>query len=109
VGAGDDAVDVMIGTDCSVANLDDEEACPRCVKTTDCNNDCGECELCPGKTVDDLPDSCTPPPPPDGGTYDGGTPPPPNTCNNGEQVCSPDIPCPGELYCSFGCCIEQVH
>jgi hypothetical protein len=107
VGAGDEAVDVMIGATCSVDNLDDETACPRCVKTTDCNNDCGECELCPGKTVDDLPDHCTPPPP-DGGTYDGGTPPPPNTCDNGEQVCSPDVPCPGELYCSFGCCIEQV-
>ena len=62
----------MISAACSVDNLDDETACPRCVKTTDCNNDCGECELCPGKTVDDLPDSCTPPPP-DGGTYDGGT------------------------------------
>lgn len=103
-----DSVDIMIGSTCSLDNIDDEAACPRCVKTADCNNDCGECELCPGKTVDDLPDSCTPPPP-DGGTYDGGVPPPPNTCDNGEIVCSAEIPCPGELFCSLGCCIEVVR
>jgi hypothetical protein len=100
---------VLIGGTCSVDQLDDEQACPRCMKTTDCSNDCGECELCPGKTVDDLPDSCTPPPP-DGGTPppDGGTPPP-NTCDNGEPVCSADIPCVGEFYCSFGCCLPIVR
>ncbi|HVR20244.1 MAG TPA: hypothetical protein VMS65_11125, partial [Polyangiaceae bacterium] len=99
---------VIIGGACSVSALDDETICPRCTKTTVCGNDCGECELCPGKTVDDLPDSCTPPPP-DGGTPDSGTPPPPNTCDNGEIVCSAEIPCPGEYYCSLGCCLPVVR
>jgi hypothetical protein len=111
-------VNVMVGSTCSVANIDDEEACPRCVKTTECGNDCGECELCLGKTVEDLPASCTPPPP-DGGVPDGGypdsgpdggyTPPPPNTCDNGEIVCDLEHPCPMPLYCSLGCCIEIVR
>jgi len=101
-------LDVLTASSCSLANIDDETACPRCTKTVECGNDCGECELCPGRTVEDLPDSCTPPPP-DGGTYDGGVPPPPNSCDSGEIVCSEEIPCPGELYCSLGCCIEVVH
>jgi hypothetical protein len=98
-------LNVLIGGSCSIAVIDDESVCPRCTKTTDCNNDCGECELCPGKTIDDLPDSCndTPPPP------DGGTPPPPNTCDNGEIVCSTEIPCPGEYYCTLGCCLPIVR
>jgi len=102
--AGGGTVDVLIGGSCSVSKIDDETACPRCTKTTDCNNDCGECELCPGKTVDDLPDSCQPPPPPD-----GGTPPPPNTCDGGEVVCSADVPCPSGYFCSLGCCIAVVR
>jgi hypothetical protein len=108
--ANGDELDVLIGSACSVANIDDENACPRCEKATDCNNDCGECELCPGKTLEDLPDSCNMVP--DGGTYDGGTYDgggPGNTCDNGEIVCNAETPCPGELYCSFGCCIEVVR
>jgi hypothetical protein len=104
-----DELDISIGASCSLDNLDDEDACPRCEKATDCNNDCGECELCLGKTLEDLPPSCNMVPDGgtyDGGTYDGGTG---NTCDNGEIVCSTDMPCPGELYCSFGCCIEVVH
>ena len=103
-----DEVDILIGSSCSLDNIDDENACPRCEKATDCSNDCGECELCLGKTLEDLPDSCNMVP--DGGTYDGGydggTG---NTCDNGEIVCSAEAPCPGELFCSFGCCIEVVH
>jgi hypothetical protein len=110
--ADGETLDVMIGNTCSLDNIDDETACPRCVKSTQCNNTCGECELCPGKTVDDLPDSCTPPPP-DGGVPDAGdggyTPPPPNTCDNGEIVCSEDVPCPYPYFCSLGCCIEVVR
>ncbi|HEX6274684.1 MAG TPA: hypothetical protein VFZ53_16695 [Polyangiaceae bacterium] len=97
-------LDVVIGGSCSLDTLDDESVCVRCTKTTECGNDCGECELCPGKTVDDLPDSCMPPPPPD-----GGTPPPPNTCDNGETVCSAEIPCPTEYFCSLGCCLPIVR
>jgi hypothetical protein len=110
--ANGDDLDVLIGTACSIANIDDEQACPRCVKTTQCGNDCGECELCPGKTAEDLPDSCTPPPP-DGGVPDAGdggyTPPPPNTCDNGEMICGTEFPCPNGMFCSLGCCIEVVR
>jgi hypothetical protein len=109
----DGAVDVFTAATCSIEKIDDENACPRCVKSTLCNNDCGECELCPGKTVDDLPESCGTTDPPDGGTpEDGGTPPtdggdpPVYECNSGQQVCSPEIDCPPNYYCSLGCCVD---
>ena len=99
------------------------EGCTDCVQTTDCANMCGRCELCPGKTVADLPADCgtTPPPPTggSGGTGDSGSggvggstggtggstpPPPPYTCDNGEQVCVQSTDCGNLQYCSFGCC-----
>ncbi len=108
------AVDILTGGSCSLNDLDDEEACPRCVKSPDCENTCGRCELCPGRSIDDLPEDCgmdpptgeppdTDPPdtdPPDG---DPGDPPvvepppdidpPPYECENG-RVCSDALPCP---------------
>jgi hypothetical protein len=51
---------ILVGESCSLANIDDEKACPRCEPTTICANECGECEICVGMTVDDLPDSCWP-------------------------------------------------
>ena len=94
--------DIIIGGSCSIENIADESACPRCTKTTQCDNGCGECELCLGKTVEDLPESCTPP------ETDAGTPPG-YTCDNGETVCSADLPCPGSYYCSLGCCLPQIE
>jgi hypothetical protein len=106
VGTGDGtSIDVLTISTCSLDNIDDEDACPRCEKSTQCENECGECELCLGKTEADLPDSCheePPPPPEDGGTP---TPPPPAyTCEDGTQVCSETIPCGAEEYCRLGCC-----
>lgn len=107
-------VDIAIGTGCSVDKVNDQTACPRCTKSTQCANDCGTCELCLGKTVADLPASCAPKPPTDGGTPvvpDGGdaAPPPPTyTCNNGETTCSLTQPCPTGGYCSQGCCLT-IH
>ena len=46
---------VRIGGTCDYENLD---ACATCVQTTECVNECGECELCAGKTVEALPASC---------------------------------------------------
>jgi hypothetical protein len=43
-------VDVVLTSECSLDSLDDKTACPRCVPSTDCVNECGECELCPGET-----------------------------------------------------------
>jgi hypothetical protein len=104
----DGSIDILTGTTCSLDNIDDEDACPRCVKSEVCGNTCGECELCPGKTVDDLPETCTP-------TGSGGAPgagggpgDPGYTCDDGEQVCGPDLPgCPIGRYCSLGCCLQQ--
>jgi hypothetical protein len=56
-------VHVIIGDDCTEENLDE---CQTCVPTDDCTNECGECELCLGKTIEDLPDYCF---------TDDGTPP----------------------------------
>jgi hypothetical protein len=101
------SVDVLTISSCALDNIEDEDACPRCEKSTQCENECGECELCLGKTEADLPESCgednPPPPPPE----DGGPPPPPppnHTCDDGGQVCSDTLPCGPDEYCRLGCC-----
>lgn len=112
---GDGSVrDVVITPDCEEENIDD---CLSCVKDTDgCNNECADCELCPGKTVADLPAKCfTTPPPTDGGTPDGSTPggstpdggttPPPYTCDNNRSACASTADCGSGQYCSLGCCL----
>jgi hypothetical protein len=119
-------VDIFLASTCSMAKIDDATACPRCTKNTQCQNTCGECELCPGKTAADLPASCTPAPTGTGGTSgsggsgggsssggtDGNPPPPPPsyTCDGSEQVCGPGLAaCPSGLYCSLGCCLVVVR
>jgi hypothetical protein len=130
-------VDVTLATTCSVANVDDEKACPRCTKNTQCGNTCGECELCAGKVLSDLPASCTPPkgtggaPGAGGSTGTGGSPGAggtkssggatqggaggstggvTQTCDGGEQICGPGLaPCGSAEYCSFGCCIPAIR
>jgi hypothetical protein len=132
-------VDIAETATCSLANIDDTKECPRCVKNTQCGNTCGECELCPGKTVADLPASCTPPgtggsgnagaPGTGGGSNVGGGSPGSGgttgaggssatgggggvtwTCDGG-QVCGPNLPpCAGNgEYCSLGCCIPSIR
>jgi len=53
-------VDITETPTCSLSKLDDTAACPRCVKNAQCGDTCGECELCLGKTLADLPAKCTP-------------------------------------------------
>lgn len=103
-------VNVVLGGTCSQATLSDTSVCPRCTPTTLCDNPCGHCELCPGRTVADLPADCFPP---DGGTWDGGvddmgTPTPVYGCDNGEQVCSDTMPCPVNYTCQLGCCLPLL-
>jgi hypothetical protein len=86
---------VYLASTCSMDKLDDTEACPRCVQTTQCGNECGRCELCPGKTEADLPADCA---------TDGG----PGYSCEGAQVCGTDQPCPANYYCHLGCCLATV-
>jgi hypothetical protein len=111
------SIEVTQSATCSLANLDDTQACPRCTKSTQCDNECGECELCVGKTIEALPDHCNDSPggagggPSTGGSGGMGTPPPPGyTCNEGQQVCGNGLPsCPSSQYCSLGCCIFTIR
>lgn len=132
VSQGDTTINVMLGETCSLDQLDDEDACPRCQPTDTCANECGECELCLGQTLEDLPSSCfgvTPPPgsgadggpgeTPPGSGADGGAPSDPgdpgdptttsppdgpgNVCDNGE-ACVASTECSAGSYCRLGCC-----
>ena len=118
--AGGDAVDIETSASCSLDKIDDTDACPRCVKSDACGNTCGRCELCPGKTVAELPADCgsgTGGSGGSGGSSSGGSSStggtgsaggPAYTCDGGEQVCGPDLPaCSLGQYCSLGCCLLQ--
>ena len=94
-------VDILLGGTCSEATLDDTTACPRCMKSTMCENTCGRCELCLGRTVADLPADCTP----DGGVPDGGVP---YVCDPGIVPCDTAGACPAGYYCTLGCCILGI-
>jgi len=97
-------VDVKLSSTCSIADVNDPNKCQPCTKNTACQNDCGTCELCLGKTT--VPASCTPTNPPP----DSGTPPPSNTCSiEGAQACNVSTPCPNGTYCVTGCCIQIVN
>jgi hypothetical protein len=116
---------VVLQSTCSEETLDE---CTECVPAgaDGCGNECGRCELCPGKTAEDLPDDCGPPTGGTGGaggdsgtggtggdSGTGGTggpdEPPSHTCDNGEQVCNATSDCPSSYYCSFGCCLVIVQ
>jgi hypothetical protein len=126
-------VNVAIGNGCNIDG-NDVSGCTACVPNDSCRNECGKCELCPGKTLADLPSECfMSPPATDGGTgtssdggttssQDGGTgtgtggdagsqeppppPPPAYTCEDGAQVCGSGLAaCPNGYACDFGCCV----
>ncbi len=102
------SVDILTGTSCSLDSAQDAKACPPCVKSAECGNTCGRCELCPGKTIADLPADCGPDTGAGGAPSGAGGAPggPGYTCDGGEQVCGPDLPgCQMGSYCSLGCCI----
>lgn len=104
-----ETMDILTGTECSLDKAEDASACPVCVKSETCGNTCGRCELCPGKTIEDLPEDCSPTTG-TGGAGSGGAPSDPGdpgySCDGGEQVCGPDLPpCMLGGYCSLGCCL----
>ncbi len=114
---------VLIGSGCNIDGSN-TSGCTECVPSTTCNNACGECELCPGKTLADLPASCANTGTGDGGVgatdggtgsegdggvaQDGGSTPvqPVPSCDLGEQQCGAGLPaCASAYLCQFGCCI----
>jgi hypothetical protein len=99
-----ETTDILTGTSCSLQQAQNAEACSPCVKSPTCGNACGRCELCPGKTIADLPADCAPS---SGVGGAGGDPEEPGfSCDGGEQPCGPDLPaCGANAYCSFGCCL----
>lgn len=103
-----EVVNVVLAASCSLDVVDDETKCPRCVQATnDCVNECGRCELCPGKTVADLPLDCYATPP-DAAVPDAGAPTyPPQSCDEGQTACDDTHPCPPiTFYCQQGCCLQ---
>jgi hypothetical protein len=81
-------VPVRLVSTCTVKKIADLNACPRCQLAKDCVNPCERCELCPGRTLLDLPDDC------------GGE----NTCSTG-STCDGPSDCALLEYCSQGCCV----
>jgi len=97
---GGDTVFVRLGGMCSLEDIDDETECPPCMQDDECTNECEECELCPGRTVDELPASCFEMP-------DDGGPPPPR-CADGETPCATASDCESGFFCQLGCCIPGL-
>ena len=95
---------VLLGTGCSV-DAASITGCTECVPNPSCNNTCGRCELCPGKTAADLPAGCDPTP--GAGVPDSGIPAePPHQCEGGGTVCGEGLAlCPTDALCQFGCCV----
>ena len=94
------------GETCTVAT---PENCATCTRSEACVNECDECEICLGRTVADLPESCFPSS--DGGTGspDGGSVEPPNLCTDGRASCITSADCPPDAtYCLTGCCVVPI-
>ncbi|MDA3863370.1 MAG: hypothetical protein PF689_05820 [Deltaproteobacteria bacterium] len=92
---GTDCYDVFIGSprispDCDQDSISDPELCPSCTPVTDCGAPCDpdNCILCPGQTIDDLPEHCTD-----------------SNCPDNQTTCTVTDECPDTEYCATGCCI----
>jgi hypothetical protein len=104
---------VQLGGTCEDADdIGDETKCKPCTQSEACMNECGECELCPGKDPADIPESCNPDTGTGGsgsGTGGSGTGGTPNyTCDNGAVACTSSTQCGTSGYCQTGCCVKLV-
>lgn len=89
-------IHIQLVDTCTLAKADDTTACPRCTPSASCDNPCGRCELCLGKTVADLPADCR--------TSSG----PGYVCDEGRDLCSSTTPCAYGFYCHQGCCLVDL-
>jgi len=100
----ENACEVEIGADGHASIGGD---CRSCTPSAICGNECGECELCPGRGLD-LPDSCAVDPPDAGAPSDAGAPPVQYQCFDGagnpQPTCTLDSPCAAGQFCANGCC-----
>jgi hypothetical protein len=124
---------VEIASTCTYADIDDPSKCPVCTPNSTCENTCGHCELCIGKT--ELPADCTNTgtggstgaggASSSGGASNGGTTSTGGaaesggsggacvvpTCDTGAQGCG--VPCAADClpgwYCLTGCCIPSIR
>jgi hypothetical protein len=83
---------VLLSASCSLATLDDPTQCVRCVQASACQNPCGTCELCTGRTLADLPASC-------GNAA---------VCERAVS-CASEAECPALHYCLQGCCVPSSY
>jgi hypothetical protein len=117
---------VEIASSCTYADVDDPKKCPVCIPSPSCENTCGHCQLCVGKST--LPADCTStggaggaPSGGSGGTSNasggapgsggaGGTCAAP-VCAAGQQSCGVAcLPsCPADEYCLTGCCVPVIR
>jgi hypothetical protein len=87
--------DVVLGDSSCKAEADalgDPQRCTPCVQAQDCVNPCGTCELCPGRTLADLPASCA------SATGPG------YACDE-LKPCTRSSDCGPLAYCQLGCCL----
>jgi hypothetical protein len=81
-----------VAPNCSLDVIDDPTKCPTCTPNDECGTSCeGECVLCPGQTIDDLPKTCGPT----------------NECP-GSTPCGSDGDCVSGEYCLNSCCVNDV-
>jgi hypothetical protein len=80
---------------CSLRDIDNPVACPRCTQSTQCRNECGRCQICPGRTLADLPADCR-------------ARTPAVQCDPGQPVCDTSLDCTTDQYCQQGCCFTSL-
>lgn len=98
-GADGVPVHVVLSDECAVKHVGNAGKCPSCVPNPECFNPCGPCELCFGKTAEQVAAQCA-----DAGMANGSV----TSCDDGYESCSEDSACAQGYYCVLGCCMVTV-
>jgi hypothetical protein len=87
-------INPAVAPDCDLDVLGDPTKCPSCTPITDCGSPCdGECVLCPGQTIDDLPPECNDQ----------------NECPGNQTPCMSNGDCLSNQFCNTGCCVFSIE